>query len=256
MNASTLLTPATAARRRARSAPSRVRACPSMRAASTSRPSRHAGECLDSLGPVRRRDRVAPPRILGAAPDVVRSISVVANRARGAGRWRAPHQSPGASGRCSVAHCAVGVRRGSATISAPPLALLRLEVPHDGRHRLGQVAADEQDRFGVRNVGERKRQARDRSRTPSTARRRGRRHAESAVVVDVRRAQRDARELSEQIRLLVRQRAAAEHGDGVRPYRRCTSPKLRCHVFSATSHVVGSSRPLAFRMSGARSRSG
>ena len=41
-------------------------------------------------------------------------------------------------------------------------------------------------------------------------RRRG--HAVAAVVVDVRRAERDARELPEQVRLLVRQRPAAERG--------------------------------------------
>ena len=47
-------------------------------------------------------------------------------------------------------------------------------------------------------------------------RRRGaRRHAEAAVVVDVGRAERDARELAQQVGLLVCQRPAAEHGDGV-----------------------------------------
>ena len=53
---------------------------------------------------------------------------------------------------------AVGVRRGSTTISLPPLSLLGLEVLHDRRHRLGQVAADEQDDVGVRDIVERKRQ--------------------------------------------------------------------------------------------------
>ena len=47
-------------------------------------------------------------------------------------------------------------------------------------------------------------------------RRRGTRHAEAAVVVDVRGAERDAGELAEQVRLLVGQRAGAEHAVGVR----------------------------------------
>ena len=104
------------------------------------------------------------------------------------------------------------------------VALLRLEVPHDRRHRLGDVAADEQDDVRVRDVGERKRQpAIDAERLDGGGRRR--RHAEAAVVVDVRRAERDARELAEPVRLLVGQRAAAEHADRVAPCCRCTSPK-------------------------------
>ncbi len=104
---------------------------------------------------------------------------------------------PGRSCRCFVAHCAVGVRRGSTTISVPPFRCCCFEVPHDRRHRLGDVAADEQDDAGVRDVGERKRQPAIETEGLDRGGR-GRRHAEAAVVVDVRRAERDARELAEQ----------------------------------------------------------
>ena len=92
--------------------------------------------------------------------------------------------------------------------------LLRLEVPHDRRHRLGDVAADEQDGVGVRDVRERKRQT---AIEPERHRRRGgrRRHAEAAVVVDVGGPECHPRELAEPVRLLVGQRSAAEHADGV-----------------------------------------
>ena len=86
---------------------------------------------------------------------------------------------------------------------------LRLEVLHDRRHRLRDVGADEQDGVGLGDVGDGERQAAIEP-EGAQARRRGRRHAEAAVVVDVRRAERDARELAEQVDLLVGQRAAAE----------------------------------------------
>ena len=109
------------------------------------------------------------------------------------------------------------------------VALLRLEVPHDRRHRLCHVAAHEQNHFGVRNVFERKRQA---AIDAQRLRRAGgrRRHAESAVVVDVRRAERDARELPQQVRLLVGQRAAAEDTDRVAAVARPASreSRMRC----------------------------
>ena len=107
------------------------------------------------------------------------------------------------------------------------VALLSLEVPHDGRHRLGEIPAHEQDGFGVRNVLEGKRKPAietERLRRSS----RSRRHAESAVVVDVRRAQRDTRELSEQIRLLVGQRPSAEHANSVAAVGRLRRSNRRC----------------------------
>ncbi len=57
---------------------------------------------------------------------------------------------------------------------------------------------------------------------------RSRRHAESAVVVDVRRAQRDTRELSEQIRFLVGQRPSTEHANRVAAVGRLRRSNRRC----------------------------
>ena len=77
--------------------------------------------------------------------------------------WSSPLASaasvPGVSCRCSCAAAAVAVARGSATISLPPRAPLLLEILHDRRHRLGGVGANQQDRFGPRDVLEREGQA-------------------------------------------------------------------------------------------------
>jgi hypothetical protein len=120
---------------------------------------------------------------------------------------------PGVGCRCSVASCAVADRRGSTTIRAPPRAL-RLEVAHEGRHRLGRVAAGEQDGVGALEILERERQAAVEA-EGAQRRRRARRHAVAAVVVDVGGADGHPRELAEEIRLLVGQRAAAEDADGI-----------------------------------------
>ena len=84
------------------------------------------------------------------------------------------------------------------------------------------------------------------------------RHAVAAVVVDVRRAQRDAGELAQQVRLLVGQRAAAEYADvsrtvgrsqleqalgdeveGVRPTRPDASSPVRLRAAAAPSTRFG-----------------
>ena len=93
-------------------------------------------------------------------------------------------------------------------------AALRVEVLHGRRQRLGDVAADEEDGLGLGDVGERERQpAIQAERRVGGGRRR--RHAEAAVVIDVPCAERHARELPEQVRLLVGERAAAEHANRV-----------------------------------------
>ena len=89
-------------------------------------------------------------------------------------------------------------------------AALLFEHPlHDGRHGLGAVRAPKQQRASLGEIRDGKRQ------TSVEAERliracRGRRHAVAPVVVDIRRFEHDARELAEQICLLVRQRATAE----------------------------------------------
>ena len=109
------------------------------------------------------------------------------------------------------------------------IALLRFEVPHDRRHRLRHVSAHQQNHVSARHVLEWKRQAAiDAQRLRGAGGRR--RHAESAVVVDVRRSERNARELSQQVRLLVGQRAAAKHAHSVAAVGRLRriASQMRC----------------------------
>ena len=96
----------------------------------------------------------------------------------------------------------------------PAAGPLSLEVLHERRHRLGDVRADEENHARVRNVLQRERQSA--IETERHRRSRGARgHAEAAVVIDVRRPQCHARKFPEQIRLFVRERAAAEDADGI-----------------------------------------
>jgi hypothetical protein len=91
-------------------------------------------------------------------------------------------------------------------------------VPYEGRHRLGDVAADQQDRTRGGDVGDRHGQSPVQAERPVLGGgRRG--HAEAAVVVDVRGAQRHPGELAELVRLLVGQPAATEDRGGLTPVR-------------------------------------
>ena len=99
-------------------------------------------------------------------------------------------------------------------MSAPPRALLRLEVAHERRHRLGGVAAGEEDDVGVLEILEREGEPAVEPERLVRGRR-ARRHAVAAVVVDVGGADGDAGELAEEVGLLVGQRAAAEDADGI-----------------------------------------
>jgi len=92
---------------------------------------------------------------------------------------------------------------------------LRRDPLHERWHRLGDVAADEQDRARLGEVRQRERQAAVDTERAVTRRRRGG-HAEPAVVVDVRGAQRDPGELAELVGLLVGQPTAAEDGHSIR----------------------------------------
>jgi hypothetical protein len=107
-------------------------------------------------------------------------------------------------------------RRGSARVDhdEPARSLRAREVADERRHRLGDVGAEQQDRLGVVEVREGERQpAVDAER--AVARRRGRRHAVAAVVVDTARAERQSGELAEQVRLLVGEPATPEDADRV-----------------------------------------
>ena len=84
-----------------------------------------------------------------------------------------------------------------------------------GRDRcaFGDVRARDEDGLGSRDVAPRVGAPVD---AEDLLGRRGRRdHAEAAVVVDVRRAQRHTGEFAHQIRLFVGERGAGEHGEGV-----------------------------------------
>ena len=90
----------------------------------------------------------------------------------------------------------------------------RSEVLDGRRHRVGQVAAEQQHRVAVLQVGQRERQPAVDAES-AVRRRSGRRHAEPAVVVDHPGAQGEPGELAQLVRLLVRQATTAEDGDGI-----------------------------------------
>ena len=121
---------------------------------------------------------------------------------------------PGIKRRCAVACRAVAVTPRIDDDQLASSEALRVEVLHDRRHRLGDVRADEHDRVRAGEIRDWKRQAAVETERPKACGR-CRRHAEAAVVVDVRSAQNDARELAQLIDLLVGERAAAEDADRV-----------------------------------------
>ena len=86
------------------------------------------------------------------------------------------------------------------------------------RRALGDVRAGDEDHLRLRDVAPRIGAAID---AENLLRRGGGRdHAQPAVVVDVRRSHRHARELAHQVGLLVGQRRAGQHGEGVVAVRR------------------------------------
>ena len=105
----------------------------------------------------------------------------------------------------------IGVMRGSTTISLPPRSRHLPEVVRRDRRALGRVRAGDQHDLGLGEVGPGIRGAVDAERQLVGGA--GRDHAEPAVVVDVLRAERDARELAEHVRLLGDHRGAAVDGD-------------------------------------------
>ena len=82
------------------------------------------------------------------------------------------------------------------------------------RHRLRDVAADQQDGTSTAQIGQRERQPTVDAEGP-VGRSRGGRHAEPAVVVHVRGLQRNPGELAQRVGLLVGETATTEHSDRV-----------------------------------------
>ena len=155
----------------------------------------HAGDLFDPLGPVRRRD---PPRLaeaLGPGGDVRLVDHPIANQDV---QQAVAQRRVGSGPQLQVQLRPRRGRRppGIGDDQAAAVALLRLEVLHQRRHRFGGICADEQDRRRFGDVVERKGQA---AIDPERAHPGGgrRRHAEPSVVVDVGRAQADAGELAD-----------------------------------------------------------
>ena len=129
------------------------------------------------------------------------------------------------------------------------------EIVGGDRRALGDVRAGDEDHLRLRDVAPRVGAAID----AENLLRRGRRrhHAEPAVVVDVGGAHGDPRELAHQVRLLVGQRGAGQHGEGVAARRRpgCAGSRARCGRARCPSRSAGSRAPSS-RASGVSSRSG
>ena len=189
---------------------------------------RHAGDPLDPLGPVARPPPGARRRTPWSAWRCTCSSTCPSAIAMCSSPFASARSVPGVTCRCSVAAGAVGVRRGSTTISAPPLSRWSESYRVNG----GMVSAT---LLPTSRMASARREIRQRERQPavdaegSDARRRRRRHAEPAVVVDIGGAERDPRELAQRIRLLVGQPAAAEDRDAVRPVRGLEVPDFSHH---------------------------
>ena len=167
---------------------------------------------------VMTRRTLSQPIVRDAMKSWSKSPSAAATWSRPLARARSV---PGVSGRCRVACSAVAVRRGSATINAPPFSRCRSKYCMIG----GMVSAGLPpiSKIGVRagNVFQRKRQAPVQAER-FDARDGFRRHAEAAIVVNVGRPQGDAGELAEPVGFFVGQPAAAEDADRVR-VRKCAA---------------------------------
>ncbi len=174
---------------------------------------RHAGDALDELGPVAGGDGADLGEALGAALDVGLVDEAVAQQHV---EDAVGERGVGARHRLQVQRRQLRRRRAARIDDDERAAagLLRVEVAHEGRHRLGRVAAGEQHDVGALEILEREGQAAVEAEGLVRGRR-ARRHAVAAVVVDVGRADGDPRELAEEVGLLVGQGAAAEDADGV-----------------------------------------
>lgn len=185
---------------------------------------RDAGDAFHPLRPVSHRLGLELRETLGARFDVGLVEEPIANQHV---QQAVGERAVAAGDQSEVKVCRLG-GGGAAGVDHDQLATARalgVEVLHDRGHRLGEVAAHEENDFGAREVLERERQAAIDA-EGLVGSRRGRRHAEAPIVVDVRGAQRHARELAEQVRLLVGQRAAPEeaHRVGAVPVLNLTEP--------------------------------
>ena len=175
---------------------------------------------------------------LGARGHVV-LVDVSPRRSRcAAGPGASARSVPGVGCRCRSACLAVAVTpRVDDDEPRRPRSRIAVEVADERRHGLGHVAADEQDRVGAGEVGDREGQAAVHA-EGAVGGRGGRGHAEPAVVVDLAGPQRHPGELAELVGLLVGEPAAAEHGDA----RRGRARPGRARIRSATGRAPRPSR--------------
>ena len=162
---------------------------------------------------------------------------------------------PGRTGMKRSAVRAIGVMRGSSTMSLRAVLARLPEVVGGDRRALGDVRAGDEDHLRLRDVAPRVGAAID----AEDLLRRGRRrhHAEPAVVVDVGGPHGHARELAHQVRLLVGQRGAGQHGEGVagRTPPGCAGSRARCGR-APSSQSIGWKPRASSRTSGVSRRSG
>ena len=136
------------------------------------------------------------------------------------------------------------------------VALLGFEVPHDRRHRLRHVSADEQDHFRMRECLRAETAGRDRCRAPSTRR-------PPPTTCRTGRCSRCSTSRARRARTSLAgtpSRWSASRRRTHRPHRGRTSPASRRIADAirsmAISHETGSSVPSALRASGDSRRSG
>ena len=178
--------PLRAARRRGRSAPSpgppRPAARPAPRSSATGTPVTRSTRS----GHHAATDRAHVVEAGGARGDVV-LVDRARRRSTRCSRPRASAQVGARAPAAGAASARSGGRRYAAGRSRrrwPPRSRSRSRCARPRRHRLGQVGADQHQHVGLLEVGQRERQPAVDPEGP-VAGRRGRRHAEPAVVVDL-----------------------------------------------------------------------
>ena len=153
---------------------------------------------------------------------------------------------PGAACRCSVAPAANGVRRGSTTIDVPTRRCATMNRSSGGMVSSGlPPATSSTSASPSQATGNGSPRSRPNERF---CRRGGRRHAEPSVIIEVRRAECEAREFSEGVHFLVRERAAPEARNRIGP----PPPRRRGESRRQRRRALRPSSPRRVRRRGAR----
>ena len=192
------------------------------------------GERVLEAGRVPRHERARRP---GPRASITCSIALSSGRS-----------VPGRTGRCRSAACAVGVARGSATITVAPSAWRsRIRAPDD-RVARRRVRAEQQQAVGEREVGVGRRRAVGAERARVAGDRA--RHAQARVRVDVVRAEEALGELVDRVVVLGQQLAGDVERDRVRARAR-----RRSRAAGPRRAPSASSQPASAKRRVARARS-